>query len=319
MKENTAKYVLLTMSLLIGLLVKGQTRLENVSFTKDANQIVVNYDLYGEGVYSAQLFYSKDNGLKWNGPVKSVSGDIEEISEGESKSIRWDVLKDFAWFLGENVKFKVVAISYKGEFKDNRDNKTYKWLRIGEQIWMAENLAFNPDVNGYWINDKITNDGYKYGNLYIWEVAQKVCPEGWHLPSNEEWQQLEISLGMSKSEAEAFGYRGNGIAKKLKSTSDWLEHLKGDNSSGFNALPTGYRTTSNLNQNDLKDPYNSKSIVFVGAATGFWTCTPYKTKAAKYRFLFFTNTFSGTKPTEIGNTSDYRDAGHSVRCVKDNN
>ena len=317
MKENTAKYVLLTMSLLIGLLVKGQTRLENVSFTKDANQIVVNYDLYGEGVYSAQLFYSKDNGLKWNGPVKSVSGDIEEISEGESKSIRWDVLKDFAWFLGENVKFKVVAISYKGEFKDNRDNKTYKWLRIGEQIWMAENLAFNPDVNGYWINDKITNDGYKYGNLYIWEVAQKVCPEGWHLPSNEEWQQLEISLGMSKSEAEEFGERGTGIAKKLKSTSDWVENCNGDNSSGYNALPTGMR--SNKNIRDLNDPYNTNNNSYIGYLTGFWTCTPYKTESAILRFLSFTNSFSSFKPFEIQKNAYSRDYGFSVRCVKDNN
>jgi uncharacterized protein (TIGR02145 family) len=307
------------MSLLIGLLVKGQTRLENVSFTKDANQIVVNYDLYGEGVYSAQLFYSKDNGLKWNGPVKSVSGDIEEISEGESKSIRWDVLKDFAWFLGENVKFKVVAISYKGEFKDNRDNKTYKWLRIGEQIWMAENLAFNPDANGYWINDKITNDGYKYGNLYIWDVAQKVCPEGWHLPSNEEWQQLEILLGMSKSDAEDFGERGTGIAKKLKSTGDWSENLKGDNSSGFNALPAGLRSNQNLNKSDIEDPYNCKSIYHIGSATGFWTCSPYKSNAAILRFLNFTNAFSGLKPFEIQKNAYPRDYGFSVRCVKDNN
>jgi uncharacterized protein (TIGR02145 family) len=104
-------------------------------------------------------------------------------------------------------------------FTDPRDNKTYKTVKIGTQVWMAENLGSCRD----------DEDDCKYGQLYVWEAAMKACPKGWHLPSDKEWQILVDFAG------------GNEIAgKKLKATSGCNnEEGNGTDNYGFSALPGG--------------------------------------------------------------------------------
>ena len=117
-----------------------------------------------------------------------------------------------------------------GTFVDSRDQKTYQWVKIGSQTWMAENLAYQTS-SGSWAYDNIESNVAIYGYLYDWDTAQTVAPVGWHLPSQAEWQTLVNSLG------------GDGWAfDKLceSGTSHWESPISGTNTSKFTALPSGY-------------------------------------------------------------------------------
>jgi len=103
-------------------------------------------------------------------------------------------------------------------FTDNRDSKTYMWVKIGTQIWMAENL--NYDTFG-----GCESQCRMYGMWYSGDN----CPSGWHLPSTEEWKTLVDFAGGEKA-----------AAKKLKAKSGWDGKSNGTNDYGFLALPGGY-------------------------------------------------------------------------------
>ena len=122
-----------------------------------------------------------------------------------------------------------------GSFTDARDGKVYKWVRIGNQVWMAENLNYKIS-NSYCYDDDNTNC-LKYGRLYTWHKSLNVCPSGWHLPSNKEWNFLYKSFG------------GKTAGIELKSTTGWDNQENGSNGngsnkSGFSGLPGGSRSKS---------------------------------------------------------------------------
>jgi len=120
---------------------------------------------------------------------------------------------------------------------DERDGKTYKTVKIGEQIWMAENLNYNAE--GSKCYDNKPENCVKYGRMYDWETAMKSCPKGWHLPSKEEWKILITAVGGEKTAGE-----------KLKAKSGWDDYKPigsflirsggGTNDYGFSALPSGH-------------------------------------------------------------------------------
>jgi uncharacterized protein (TIGR02145 family) len=117
-----------------------------------------------------------------------------------------------------------------GTFKDTRDGKTYKTVKIGNQTWMAENL--NYDVPGNDTDVCYDNDPAKctkYGRLYNWETAMIACPNGWLLPDTTEWQTLVDLAGGDET-----------AGKYLKSKSGWENDHNGEDTFGFSALPGGY-------------------------------------------------------------------------------
>jgi len=113
--------------------------------------------------------------------------------------------------------------AYRGYFTDSRDRKKYKTIKIGKQTWMAENL--NYETEGSKCYGENPANCQKYGRLYKWEAAMKACPNGWHLPSREEWNTL------APVDDETVG-------NKLKAKNGW-ENGNGTDSYGFSALPGG--------------------------------------------------------------------------------
>ncbi|MFA6125796.1 MAG: FISUMP domain-containing protein [Bacteroidales bacterium] len=185
------------------------------------------------------------------------------------------------------------------------DGKNYCIVRIGDQTWMVENLAYLPavsppseqsitdkhyyvyDYNGTTISEaKATGNFEYYGVLYNWEAAMAACPAGWYLPSSAEWLDLIDYIGGS-------GNAGN----KMKSTSGWFNNGNGNNSSGFNGLPGGSFSSSSGFNGLVSD-------------AKFWSSSPDGTYNAKGRSLSYN--YGVVIMLYAG-----RMVGCSVRCLKD--
>jgi uncharacterized protein (TIGR02145 family) len=198
------------------------------------------------------------------------------------------------------------------------DGNVYKTVKIGNQWWMAENLAvtrFNDSssisyisfgaIDSDWANTiepayTFSNDG-QYGNLYNFSVVEdnrNIAPEGWHVPTDEDWNLLEKEIGMSTVETNALGWRGNNEAEKLTSlfSVGWPEGaaLFGTDEFGFNAKPGGCRVFNGM--------ASSGSVAF------WWTASALGNEAW-YRYI-------DANQTRIFRQHTYKGYGMSIRCVK---
>ncbi|MEI6853042.1 MAG: fibrobacter succinogenes major paralogous domain-containing protein [Bacteroidota bacterium] len=169
---------------------------------------------------------------------------------------------------------------------DSRDGKTYKTVTIGKQIWMAENLAYKATAD-CWAYEENEKNVPLYGYLYTYEASLKVCPTGWHLPTDKEWTLMSDFLG---------GQDNAGI--KLKLPEAWKgAQDTATNSSGFTALPGGFRYVGGAYQR-------------IGLKGFWWTATESEGNTAWYRSMFNTN-------NTLNRYDDMTEYGLSVRCVKD--
>ncbi len=221
---------------------------------------------------------------------------------------------------GWSVRCVKAAPSYEtGEIKDVEDN-TYKTVKIGEQWWMAENLRTTKYSNGDDIPDGTTVGDYtaetepKYrfspeaidtmGYLYTWYVAtdsKNVCPTGWHIPSDAEFIELEVAIGLSQLQADVSdAWRGQDDSIELKIKSAYMWTQPGTDDFGFNAVPVGY-------WNPVGELRASRG------STEFWSSTA-GTEAGTAAGRKIHNDVHG-----IFRDPADRDAtrGWSVRCLKD--
>jgi hypothetical protein len=114
--------------------------------------------------------------------------------------------------------FFVANIFAQNTFTDSRDGQVYKYVKIGTQTWMAENLNYKIE-SGSWCYDNEESNCEKYGRLYDWNTAIKVCPKGWHLPSDEEWDDIVLN---GFSDLQIGGFRGiDGNFYDVGSDSAW--------------------------------------------------------------------------------------------------
>lgn len=173
----------------------------------------------------------------------------------------------------------------------------FKTVKIGNQLWMAENLNI-PTPNSWCLYDDDENCK-QYGRMYNWFDAQLACPPGWRLPSDEDWIELEMFLGMQEEEAYIETWRGENVGGKLKSTdTSWDQpNVGATNSTGFNAMPCGPRNKFGM-------------YGLFGHNVIYWTSTPYGEKHAVFRYL-------GNSRNDIGRSNTSKYDGFYVRCVKD--
>ena len=263
-------------------------QISNIHFEQAGKQIYIYYDLQGEGKYDVTVYCSTDKGQYYGKPLQKVSGAVGKRQlAGKNKEIIWDVLAEREKLTGE-ISFKIEAIpGNTGVFTDSRDGQTYKWEKIGNQIWMTENLNYKTS-NSWWYDNSSAN-GDVYGRLYTYDAALTACPDGWHLPSDAEWTVLTDYLG-GKSVA--------GGKMKEAGTAHWSSPNTGaTNSSGFTALPGGYR-------------YGSGSFSNLGDYGLWWSSTEGSGSSAWYRGLHY----GGGQVYRIDDNKPY---GFSVRCLKD--
>jgi len=202
----------------------------------------------------------------------------------------------------------------------------YKWVKIGMQVWMAENLRttrFNDNTeiplisdnsawgslttSAYcWYNNDSINYANPYGALYNWYAVdvksnsnRNICPVGWHIPSDDEWKTLEMYMGMSQSQADTTSSRGTDEGGKLKETGvvHWDSPNTGaTNESGFNAIPGGGRSSSMF--------YSIRQNSYL------WTSSERNVGFAWYRRLDYNYSVIRRLDHLIGR-------GFSVRCLRD--
>jgi len=206
------------------------------------------------------------------------------------------------------------------------DGNVYHTVKIGDQWWMAENLKVTHyrnstpiskvTDNNLWIGQGWTetgaycaynnneNNADTYGYLYNWYAVNDIsdiAPLGWHVPTDEDWKELEKYLGLSQAEADDTSWRGIYEGGKLKETgtTHWDSPNTGaTNETGFSAFPGGYRNSSDGSFNK-QETYGR-----------FWTSTESSTFRAWLRCLNHDH-------SDIARYDDFRELGYSVRCVND--
>jgi len=307
--------------LIMSALLIGQAPVvSNVSFAQrtDGSKLIdIYYDLVDadDDSLSITLEVSNDAGSSWAYTCTEVSGEVgENIQPGIAKQIVWDFGTEHPNTYSNQIMVRITADEANtatGNCVDI-DGNVYQTVIIGEQEWMAENLKVSHYRNGdaiptghsnsAWTNlssgayamyNANSSNGETYGYLYNWyavDDSRELAPEGWHIPTDNEWQELVDYLG------------GSSVAGgKLKEagTSHWNSPNTGaTNESGFTAFPGGFR-----------DDFDGRYLN-IGYYGYFWSSTESGSYDAWDRILDYDD-------SEVNRSNSYKEYGFSVRCIRD--
>jgi uncharacterized protein (TIGR02145 family) len=236
----------------------------------------------------------------------SFNSTISGLAPNATYYVRAYAINAVGTSYGNEISFTTMNLS-----PVDNDGNTYDFVVIGTQVWMSENLHVskyrngdpiptnlsdgiwqNTSIGAYAIYDNIPVNDSIYGKLYNWYAVadpRGLCPTGWHVPSNADWNTLENYLGGFY----ATGYSLSGGMMKALSPLWFSPNTGATNSSGFSGLPGGLR------YNEYGD---------IGLSGLWWSSSEHSTNSAWYRRLNCCDIFLGT-------SINYKQVGSSVRCV----
>jgi uncharacterized protein (TIGR02145 family) len=235
--------------------------------------------------YSSDFAYKESVAHKGDGnSIRCIKGEADEIVGLSSSSVPLSSSSSNSIYDAE-----------KNTLKDLRDGQVYRTVKIGDQIWMAENLKYNAE--GSLCYDDVDSNCVKYGPLYDWATAKNVCPTDWRLPTKKEMETLL---------AAASG--GSTAGKVLKSKTGWPKDNDGFDGNGtddysFSALPGGRWEDGG--------PYSG-----VGISAYFWSLTAYSESSAYYMYLGYENYVLGYTSDKAEIDFNLKIHAFSVRCIK---
>lgn len=245
-----------------------------------------------EGTVVIQFVVEKNGSISGAKVVRDIGAQcgreaLRVVNLMNSQGKRWIPGKQ----RGKSVKVQFnlpIKFRLSGTFTDARDGQEYQWVRLKDgKKWMAENLNYKT-TDSWWYDNKSSN-GDKYGRLYTWQAAKKACPNGWHLPSDDEWWKMAIYYGKacSSSKNNTKGDAGKSVYKAL---------MQGG-STGFSAMLGGFR-------------YSDGNFSTLDDHGYFWSSSDYDSSGAVGYFFY-------SSDKKLCHSYDDKSVGRSCRCLQD--
>ncbi len=293
----------------------------STTFNFDASQCSDNQD----PVSALQIRWDWENDGSWDSGYSTTKTVAHQYSTVGTYTINMEVKNTSG--LTDDTTNQVIIYPYETGTVTDIDGNIYGTIEIGNQWWMAENLKVihyrngdaipnvtddsdwgNLDTGAYCNYQNNESNVETYGRLYNWHAvgdSRNIAPDGWHVPTDAEWKELEMYLGMSQAEADVEDdWRGTDEGGKLKEagTRHWYSPNTGaTNETGFSALPGGDRT-------GITGVYSNMVV-----SAGFWSSTVAYVSNGRCRVLSNDN----SQVYRSGTINCYKRHGYSVRCVKD--
>lgn len=201
-------------------------------------------------------------------------------------------------------------------FTDSRDGQSYDVVKIGGLTWVAANLNF--ETAGSFCPEGDARNCKRLGRLYSWAEAKSVCPDGWRLPTKENFESLVAATSEDAAQAHTqyaqsrtgnSGAVSNKVGAKLKSRDGWFKKGNGSDEFGFNALPAGYRGAI-LKADD--GAITGGKFDGIGGYAYFWSATEDSENPESNAYYLFLSFSSDAASLNSFAKEDYR----SVRCVR---